>query len=95
MLLALVVVVTQLGAQAHAYSHVSSHHTATSPQHGLPVKCTDCVAFSPLLATAGGSFFPDLHLPTPVVSTIAAFNATFPRLVTLTAYRSRAPPPRP
>jgi hypothetical protein len=93
---ALILVIAQLGAQAHAYSHLTvARDTHGEPQRIHALACSECVAFAPLLATVGGSAVPLLHLPARV-STVIAFDAQLqPRASTHTAYRSRAPPARP
>ena len=93
---ALILVIAQLGAQAHAYSHLTvSRDTNGEPQRIHALACSECVAFAPLLATAGGSAVPLLHLPARA-STVIAFDAQLQfRASTLTAYRSRAPPAHP
>lgn len=93
---ALILVIAQLGAQAHAYSHLTvSRDTNGEPQRIHALACSECVAFAPLLATVGGSAVPLLHLPARA-STVIAINAQLqPRAATHTAYRSRAPPAHP
>lgn len=90
---ALILVIAQLGAQAHAYSHLSVARDANGePQRVHALACSECVAFAPLLATAGGSTVPLLHLPARA-STVIVFDTQLqPRASTLAAYRSRAPP---
>jgi len=93
---ALILVIAQLGAQAHAYSHLTVSRDANGePQRIHALACSECVAFAPLLATAGGSAVPLLHLPAGA-STLIAIDARLQALAaTRTAYRSRAPPARP
>ena len=93
---ALILVIAQLGAQAHAYSHLSATRDANGELQRIhTLACSECVAFAPLLAAAGGSAAPLLHLPAPA-ATVTAFAAQPPpRAAALTAYRSRAPPAHP
>ena len=99
LLQALVLVIAQLGAQAHAYSHLKGTHgtqgTGGEPQRVHALACTDCVAFAPLLAAAGGATVPVLHLPAHSSDLIAPAALVPPRAGTLSAYRSRAPPSLP
>lgn len=96
MFLALIVVIAQLGAQVHAYSHGAPRlGAAADPQRGHPVWCGDCVAFAPLLATAGGTAFPVMPLPARVPTQAPAYSIALPHFFTYTAYRSRAPPAHP
>jgi hypothetical protein len=93
---ALILVIAQLGAQAHAYSHLTIARDANGePQRIHALACSECVAFAPLLASAGGSAVPLLHLPARASSVIAFDAQLQPRASTLTGYRSRAPPAHP
>lgn len=93
---ALILVIAQLGAQAHAYSHLTASRDANGePQRIHALACSECVAFAPLLATAGGSAVPLLHLPAHTSTVIAIDGQLQPLAATCTAYRSRAPPARP
>jgi hypothetical protein len=89
--MALVLLCTQLGAQAHAYTHLASqadgkqHHFRTLP-------CLECSSCAPLLTLAGGfsappAFAPADHATASTPSAIANEQAAICR-----AYRSRAPP---
>ena len=93
---ALILVIAQLGAQAHAYSHLTVSRDANGdPQRIHALACSECVAFAPLLATAGGSSVPLLHLPARTSTLIAIDAQLQPHPASRTAYRSRAPPARP
>jgi hypothetical protein len=93
---ALILVIAQLGAQAHAYSHLTVSRDANGePQRIHALTCSECVAFAPLLATAGGSAVPLLHSPARESSVVAFEPQLQPRASTHTAYRSRAPPAHP
>ncbi|HKC15245.1 MAG TPA: hypothetical protein VKC11_00940 [Steroidobacteraceae bacterium] len=93
---ALILVIVQLGAQAHAYSHLTASRDANGePQRIHALACSECVAFAPLLATAGGSSVPLLHLPARTSTLMAIDAQPQPLPATHTAYRSRAPPARP
>lgn len=82
----------QLGAQAHAYSHLShaADPASTSSAHGGA--CLDCLSFAPLLASAAGSghaawFAPQCRQLAPE-SECTSQRQGIHRL----AFRSRAPP---
>jgi hypothetical protein len=94
--LALIVLIAQAGAQAHAYAHLSSRTgSPTDLQHGRPAACGDCLAFAPLLAAASGTAFPVVPTLAPASMPVAAGIAAAHRSFALTAYRSRAPPVHP
>lgn len=88
--MALVLLCAQLGAQAHAYSHLASadgkqHHFRTLP-------CLECNSFAPLLTLAGGLAAPPaLAVANPPTVDVPPAIANQPAQV-CRAYRSRAPP---
>jgi hypothetical protein len=93
LLTAIALLIAQLGAQAHAYSHLHA-----GPAHGAQQQdfhtgqCFDCLSFAPLLAGAGT---PSQVLPVAPQGVVAAPDATVPTLITVApthAFRSRAPP---
>jgi hypothetical protein len=92
LLLAIFVLVAQLGAQAHAYSHLakSPDPIQRSSHGGAP--CVECSAFAPLLTAVSGASFPvvvtAVEPPAIAASPAVGVHAT----ATCTAYRSRAPP---
>ena len=55
--LALIVLVAQLGAQAHAYSHLNSAPDSAQ-HHTRPAPCVECSSFATLLTLAGGMSYP-------------------------------------
>lgn len=87
--LAFIVLIAQLGAQAHAYTHQSPAGNGTHP-----VGCADCNAHAPLLVSLSGS--PSLTLPATVclVVFLPRVALTFRDTACAAAYRSRAPPVR-
>ena len=92
-LLALIVVIAQLGAQAHAYTHLSSRaDTPVLAASGHSATCADCLAFAPLLSTASGSAFPVVHAIAPPETIGPSQTQSSPEVLRLYAYRSRAPP---
>jgi hypothetical protein len=91
LLLAICVLVAQLGAQAHAYSHLAkSPDPIQRSAHSAP--CIECSAFAPLLTAVSGASFPVVVAvvdpPTITASLAAGVHSAAP----CTAYRSRAPP---
>jgi len=91
--LALIVLIAQLGAQAHAYSHLVPIPD-TAAHHLHPAPCVQCSSFAPLLTLAGGfGNLAALAIADPATvyarPVVAARRAAFCR-----AYRSRAPPIR-
>jgi len=92
--LAVVLLCAQLGALAHAYTHLRSgtdgaaHHVRTPP-------CLECASCAPLLTVAGGA----ASLPALAVSdAILASASPAPaqrQAEACRAYRSRAPPFQP
>jgi hypothetical protein len=91
LILAIVVLVAQLGAQAHAYSHLArSPDPIQRSAHTTP--CVECSAFAPLLSAVSGASFPVViaaaEPPTIAVSIAAGVHSAAPSI----AYRSRAPP---
>ena len=89
--MALVLLCAQLGAQAHAYSHLSSvadgkaHHFRTLP-------CLECSSCAPLLTLAGGLSSPPI-LPVADRATVSPAPPIASRTAAICrAYRSRAPP---
>ncbi len=89
--MALVVLCAQLGAQAHAYSHLAS--AADAAQHHLrTLPCLECNSCAPLLALAGG-FSAPLALAAADPASVIVQQSIAPQLAeTCRAYRSRAPP---
>ncbi len=88
--LAVALLVGQMGAAAHALSH-----QVDDPQ-GIPDTtqgCRTCHSFAPLLCAVGGSQTASLVVASatdsfaPVAGTPATLNPHYP------AFRSRAPPP--
>ncbi len=92
LLMAMALLAAQFVAQAHAYSHLRAPPHAASPLEHHSNPCADCLAFAPLLASAGG---PDHALLLPLQGVHTAPDAAVKTLTTATAthaFRSRAPP---
>ena len=90
-LIALIMLIAQFGAQAHAYTHLAKpRDTVERGTH--PAPCVECSAFAPLLAAVSGDSYPAIATvvePPAIAATLATgVRPAAPR----TAYRSRAPP---
>jgi hypothetical protein len=91
--LALIVLAAQLGAQAHAYSHLVPVPDAAA-HHLHPAPCLQCSSLAPLLTLAGGFGYP-LVLAVADPATVGAHpEIAALRAALCRAYRSRAPPIR-
>ena len=91
LILALIVLVAQLGAQAHAYTHLGKNtDPAQTSAHRTP--CVECSAFAPLLAAVSGVAYPAIAVVVEPPAIAATLAAGFHRAAACTAYRSRAPP---
>ena len=89
-LLSLVLLIAQLGMQAHAYSHLKAD------PDGVPGTttqlCGQCASSAPLLTMASGSLCLRVpHVPQAVGSAPASIDSTVHRLPH-PAFRARAPP---
>jgi hypothetical protein len=94
---ALALICAQVGAMAHAYTHVpeSSSVSAQQAKLGIHDLCKDCLNFAPLLSAAGAPTALPFALPQ---ACSLAPQARIARLVELKfrlAFRSRAPPVTP
>jgi hypothetical protein len=91
LLLALIVLVAQFGAQAHAYTHLAKNtDPAQNSAHRTP--CVECSAFAPLLAAVSGVAYPAIAVVVEPPAIAATLAAGIHRAAACTAYRSRAPP---
>ena len=91
LILALIVLVAQLGAQAHAYTHLGKNtDPAQTSAHRAP--CVECSAFAPLLAAVSGDSYPTVAAVVEPPAIAATLAAGIHRAALCTAYRSRAPP---
>jgi hypothetical protein len=94
---ALALVIAQLGAMAHAYTHVPetravSAHQTTPSAHDF---CSDCLNFAPLLAAAGTPAALPFVLPQALCLAPQSQLGARLDLEILLAFRSRAPPVTP
>ena len=92
-LAAVALLIAQLGAVSHAYSHAAagfpSTHLTGANSHDF---CNDCVAYAPLLAPGGtGNPLPSVDRQGRGLATRAAAQSLIDLSLTL-AFRSRAPP---
>jgi hypothetical protein len=90
---ALLLVLTQLGAMNHAYSHVPQ--AAASVQDSNPAAhaiCDECLSFAPLLSSAGSPAIVDFVAPPPRAIALRAIAASLVANRLDLAFRSRAPP---
>jgi hypothetical protein len=94
---AIALVIAQLGAMAHAYTHVPQTRAVSAQQTtpGVHDFCSDCLNFAPLLAGTGAPAA--LLVVIPQASSLAPQSRLGARLdlEILLAFRSRAPPVTP
>ncbi|HXI48940.1 MAG TPA: hypothetical protein VNH39_10155 [Steroidobacteraceae bacterium] len=91
---ALALVIAQLGAMAHAYTHVPQTRAVSAQQTSPSVHdfCSDCLNFAPLLAAAGAPAALPFALPQGCcVAPQSQLSSLLDRKLLL-AFRSRAPP---
>ena len=91
---ALALVIAQLGAMAHAYTHVPGAHAVSTQQQAPSVhdSCNDCLNFAPLLAGAGAPAMLPFALPQRGSMAPPTPRDSLLDLKFLLAFRSRAPP---
>jgi hypothetical protein len=90
---AIVLVLAQLGAMNHAYSHVPQ--AAATMQDGNPAAhaiCDDCLSFAPLLSSAGSPSVMLFVAPPARAIALRAIAASLLNHRLDLAFRSRAPP---
>lgn len=86
--LALALVVAQVLAQAHGYTHATS-----GDPFGVPAQaCSDCLVCSPLLAGGGPPSLPVHFAPSVAGALPPAADAPVVDLLRRYAHRTRAPP---
>lgn len=92
-LAALALLLAQLGAMSHAYSHDAAVGSAARHQSAaIHDVCSDCVAHAPLLAPAGGlGALPSIESQGHGPATRATPGSLLDLSLNL-AFRSRAPP---
>jgi hypothetical protein len=91
---ALALIVAQMGAMAHAYTHVpqASQIAGQLPTPADHQVCGECLNFAPLLAAAGAATLP-LYVEPPARGPVTtAQPASRLSCKPLLAFRSRAPP---
>jgi hypothetical protein len=94
---ALALIFAQLGAMAHAYSHVPETTSLSAQQAKLGIHdlCKDCLNFAPLLSAAGVPIALPFALPQACSLAPQAQIAYLVELKFRLAFRSRAPPVTP
>jgi hypothetical protein len=87
-------VIAQLGAMAHAYTHIPTTRADSSQQTtpGIHDFCSDCLNFAPLLAAAGAAAVLPFALPPGGSAASPSPHDSLLDLKLLLAFRSRAPP---
>ena len=90
--MAMALLIAQFGAQAHAYSHLRADSAATDQLDSHGKLCSDCLAFAPLLATAGSPSHLFAMAPQGVVAAPGVAVASLITRFPTPAFRSRAPP---
>jgi len=88
LLLVVALVLAQTGALLHQYSHLRASGDATLPGQ----TCAECLAFSPLLATADAAHGLPLVLQADVSTRLCDRGAPLPRRASHTAFLARGPP---
>ena len=92
LLAAVAMLVGQLGAQAHAYSHSGSPSAPSDQLHTHHDLCQECLAFTPLLAGAGGLDHTMSFADAKALWQASSAGASLISLELVLAFRSRAPP---
>ncbi len=92
LLTALVLLVAQVAAQAHAYSHLHPGFDTTQQLDAHGRLCSECLAVAPLLATAGSTGRSFLTPPQGVTAAADVVVASLISHEPTLAFRSRAPP---
>ncbi len=91
---ALVLLMAQLGAMSHAYSHDAAVGSPPTHESGASSHnpCKDCLAYAPLLAVAGASGVLPFTLPQGHGTAARHAGDSIADLSLTLAFRSRAPP---
>lgn len=87
------VLFAQLGAQAHAYSHLAKSPDPIQRNAHSSAACVECSAFAPLLTAVGSAAFPVVVAVVEPPTITASLAVGVHSASACTAYRSRAPPP--
>ncbi len=84
----------QLGAMSHAYSHDAAVGSPPTHQSGVSSHeaCKDCLAYAPLLAVAGACSVLPFALPPGHGAAARRAGDSVADLSLTLAFRSRAPP---
>jgi hypothetical protein len=92
LVIATALLIAQFGAQAHAYSHVHASSAASEQLDSHDRLCTQCLAFAPLLATAGAPSHLFAIVPQGIVAAPGVAVASLITEPAVPSFRSRAPP---
>jgi hypothetical protein len=91
-LLALFLLIGQIAAQAHVYSHLDAKAPRSDFTGSAGQLCSECLSSAPLLSAAGAPASPFVALVATVATPIAAPVLTRVHVARHYAFRSRAPP---
>jgi hypothetical protein len=89
---AMVLLIAQFGAQAHAYSHLHFKSGVTEQLDSSARLCSECLSFAPLLSAAGSPKHLFAVAPQGVVAAPSQAVASLITRLPTPAFRSRAPP---
>jgi hypothetical protein len=89
--LALIVLIAQLGAQTHAYTHLTSTPDSTA-HHTHPAPCVQCSTFAPLLTAVNSASYAAVVAVLDQSSVCSRLTVVVQGTAVGRAYRSRAPP---
>ena len=89
--MALIVLIAQLGAQAHAYTHLASAPD-TAQHHAHPAPCVECSTFAPLLTAVSSVSYAAVPGAVGQDRVCSRLKVVIHHTEICRAYRSRAPP---
>jgi hypothetical protein len=89
---AMALLIAQFAAQAHTYSHLRPGAGITDQVDSRGRLCSECLAFAPLLATAGSTGQQSALAPSGISAAPSVAVASLIFRTTALAFRSRAPP---
>jgi len=91
-LLALLLLIGQIAAQAHVYSHLDAKAPRSDFTGAASQLCSECLSSAPLLSAAGAPASPFVARVATVATQIAAPLVAHFEIARHYAFRSRAPP---
>ncbi len=92
LLLALSLLLAQVGAQAHGYSHLKAGQIRSDSSGSAGQLCNECLAASPLLSAAGSPSAPEIFFSAAITTPLAPVALAALQTYRYYAFRSRAPP---